>query len=215
MNKKLTLSFFFFLFCFANINAQNIFKLCIQTELEVPLEQVEFTITGTADATQIDNDVEGCYQFEIGGTSGTFSITPSKDINHLNGVDVADMFVTRNHILGLEIMSDFQVIACDLNSSSAIGGSNTVAGGLTTFDQVLLSNSILRKSSGPSTEIPSWIFFEPNSNPNGFVTIVNNVQFQAPLNGDMTVNLLAAKSGETSQKNLFLEHPIHFILRVK
>lgn len=198
MNKKLTLPFFLFLFCFANINAQNIFKICIQTELNEPLENVEFTITGNADATQIANDADGCYQFEIGNTAGTFSITPSKNINHLNGVDVADLFNISKHILGIEILSDFQVISSDLNTSSALGSNNSVAGGLTTFDMVLLSKSITRDSSDPILNIPSWIFYDPDSNMNGFVTIVNNIQEQAPLNSDVTVDLLAGKSADAN-----------------
>ena len=198
MNKKLTLYFFLFLFCFANANAQNLFKICIQTELDEPLENVEFTITGNADATQIDKDADGCYQFTIGNSPGTFSITPSKNINHLNGVDVADVLDIRAHILGMEVLSDFQVIAADLNSSSAVGSNNSVAGGLSTFDLVLLTKSILIDSSEPIQNIPSWIFFDPDSNMNGFVTIVNNIQNQAPLSSNITVNLLAGKSADAN-----------------
>ena len=196
MNKNITLSFFLFLFCFANINAQNLLKICIKTELDEQLEQVEFAITGNADITQINN-AAGCYQFEIGNAPGTFSITPSKDINHLNGVDVADLITIRKHVVGADLMSPFQVVSCDLNNSAVPGSNNSLGGGLTTFDMVLLHQSILKKTTLP-INLPSWIFFDPDNVSGDFVTIVNNFQAQAPLNGDWTVNLLAVKSGDAN-----------------
>ena len=195
MTKKLTLHLFLFLFCFANVNAQQLLKVCIKTELDEPLENVEFTITGNADVSQINN-AANCYQFEIGNAPGTFQITPSKNINHLNGIDVADIIAQRKHILAIESISDFQVIACDLNGSAAVGSNNSLAGGLTTFDMVLLSKSILRESSDPITNIPSWIFFDPTPNTGNFVTIQNFIQMETPLSNDLTVNLLAVKSGD-------------------
>jgi len=196
MNKKITLQLFIFFFCFANANAQNLLKICIKTELDEQLEDVEFVITGNADVNQINN-AAGCYQFAIGNTAGTFSITPSKNINHLNGVDVADIIAQRNYVLGMEPLSEFQLVACDLNSSGALGSNNSIAGGVTTYDMVLLNKSILRESSDPISNLPSWIFFDLLANNSGnFVTIVNNVQFEAPLNNDIKVELLAAKTGD-------------------
>ncbi|HLP92718.1 MAG TPA: T9SS type A sorting domain-containing protein, partial [Saprospiraceae bacterium] len=91
--------------------------------------------------------------------AATFTISPEKDDNPLNGVTTYDLVLMSKHILGLEpLNSPYKMIAADANKS----------GSITTFDIVELRKLIL----GIYTELPnntSWRFVDkafafPNPN---------------------------------------------------
>ncbi|MBK6996380.1 MAG: T9SS type A sorting domain-containing protein [Lewinellaceae bacterium] len=95
----------------------------------------------------------------------TFTISPEKDDNPLNGVTTYDLVLISKHILGVEPFdSPYKMIAADANKS----------GSITTFDMIELRKLIL----GIYTELPnntSWRFVDkafsfPNAN-NPFQTI--------------------------------------------
>jgi len=75
-------------------------------------------------------------------------ITPSKNINPLNGVTTYDLVLIQKHILGIELLdSPWKIIAADANQD----------GKVTTFDIITLRKLIL----GITTELPngkSWRF---------------------------------------------------------
>jgi hypothetical protein len=77
-----------------------------------------------------------------------FSVTPSKNINPLNGVSTYDLVLITKHILGIEMFdSPWKIIAADANQD----------GKVTTFDIVTLRKLIL----GITNELPngkSWRF---------------------------------------------------------
>ena len=76
------------------------------------------------------------------------TITPSKNINPLNGVTTYDLVLIQKHILGIELLdSPWKIIAADANQD----------GKVTTFDIITLRKLIL----GITTELPngkSWRF---------------------------------------------------------
>jgi hypothetical protein len=81
-----------------------------------------------------------------------FSVTPSKNINPLNGVTSFDLTLISKHILGIEALdSPYKMIAADVNQD----------GKITTFDIVILRKLIL----GITNELPngkSWRFLPDN-----------------------------------------------------
>lgn len=78
----------------------------------------------------------------------TFSFTAAKDGDDLNGVTILDLIAISNHILGLQPLSLYGMLAADANRSN----------GITTFDVVEVRKLVL----GIYTEFPnntSWRFF--------------------------------------------------------
>jgi hypothetical protein len=91
--------------------------------------------------------------------ASTFTVTPSKDDNPLNGVSTYDLVLMSRHILGqTPIQTPYAMIAADINNS----------GSITTFDIVELRKLIL----GVYTTFPvntSWRFVPQAFNfPNAF-----------------------------------------------
>ncbi len=81
-------------------------------------------------------------------TGSEFAVTPSKNINPLNGVSTYDLVLIQKHILGIELLdSPWKIIAADANQD----------GKVTTLDIITLRKLIL----GITTELPngkSWRF---------------------------------------------------------
>lgn len=99
--------------------------------------------------TSVNGLFQGC-----GGcqacTAGSYTITPTLELDPLNGVNTYDLILISRHILNLEpLNSPFKLIGADANKSGTI----------TTFDIVELRKLIL----GTYTELPtnkSWRFFD-------------------------------------------------------
>ncbi|MEZ4943271.1 MAG: T9SS type A sorting domain-containing protein [Saprospiraceae bacterium] len=103
-----------------------------------------FTMFNMSDAT-------GLYVFTNAiPMASNYTLTPTKDNDHLNGVSTFDLVLINKHILGLEPLGNsYKMIAADANSSRSI----------TTFDIVELRKLIL----GLYSELPSntsWRFVD-------------------------------------------------------
>jgi hypothetical protein len=137
----------------------------LKTEAAEGVEEVSLKISGTSALASpysfFDlSDTEGEYAVTNSvPMAATFTITPEKDDNPLNGVTTYDLVLISRHILGLEpLNSPYKMIAADANKS----------GSITTFDIVELRKLIL----GIYTELPnntSWRFVDkafefPNTN---------------------------------------------------
>jgi hypothetical protein len=97
------------------------------------------------------SDGQGAYMFPNMVPLGSdYTVTPTHDINPLNGVSTYDLVLMSKHILGLEPLgSPYKMIAADANKSNSI----------TTFDIVEVRKLIL----GIYTELPnntSWRFVD-------------------------------------------------------
>ncbi len=138
--------------------------------------------------------------------AGNFTITPYKDDDPLNGVTLLDLVAISKHILGLEPLSTYAMIAADANKSNSI----------TTFDIVELKKLLL----GIYSELPnntSWrfvdgdfVFFNP-ANPFQMVfpessTLVNiqsdtlEFSFVAVKIGDVDCSAIPGFQGEVPQE---------------
>ncbi len=97
------------------------------------------------------SDDAGLFQFPNAvPLSGSYTLTPTKDDNPLNGVTTYDLVLISKHILGLEpLATPYKMIAADANRS----------GSITTFDIVEFRKLIL----GIYNELPnntSWRFVD-------------------------------------------------------
>lgn len=119
----------------------------ISTEIDEGIANVAVDIEINGSINGITTDVDGSYSLPA-NTGDDVTITPSKDINPLNGVSTFDALLITKHILGTEPLdSPYKMIAADFNNS----------GGISTFDLLEMRKMILNIT----TEIPnntSWRF---------------------------------------------------------
>lgn len=117
----------------------------VHTESNQAVDLVEISCTGQSDFT---TDVTGVYEYTNLPVDASYTVTPSKNINLLNGVSTFDLFKINAHILAEEILdSPYKIIAADVNNSGSVSG----------FDIIQLRKAIL----GISDEFPnntSWRF---------------------------------------------------------
>ena len=140
-------------------------------------------------------------------TEGDYTISPSKDLDPINGVSTQDIVIISKHILGLEALnSPYKLIAADVNNSRSI----------TTLDLIQLRKLILSIDVKFSNNT-SWRFIDANyafpnrANPwlEQFPEIINiNNMDENMLNGDFVavkvgdVNGTANPGDEATTRNL-------------
>lgn len=96
---------------------------------------------------------DGLFAFQV-NVGDPCELTPSKDINYVNGVSVFDLFTIQRHILGdpAALGGDpYKIIAADANGDDEV----------TTFDLVELQSLVLNLNSDISTNT-SWRFVPAN-----------------------------------------------------
>ncbi len=99
---------------------------------KVEAVEVRFAKYNAATIMQ-ETNTEGNFDFEIEEGS-TYTVTPRKNSNLLNGVSTYDLVLVQRHILGIEVLdSPYKYIAADVNRSGTI----------TAFDMVQLRRVIL------------------------------------------------------------------------
>lgn len=105
----------------------------VKNESGVGVNNVSVSLTGSASATTSTN-ASGYYAFNNLTPGGSYTVTPEKDVFHLNGVSVADAILLSKHILGLQPLgSPYKMIAGDVNNDKK----------LTTIDLIHLRKLIL------------------------------------------------------------------------
>jgi hypothetical protein len=105
----------------------------IETEASQTVENVEITLSGSADGTYMTGE-DGAYNFSNLESGYDYSVTPQLDLEPLNGVSTFDLVLISKHILGVELLdSPYKVIAADVNNSKSV----------TTFDIVQLRKVLL------------------------------------------------------------------------
>ncbi|MCW5925117.1 MAG: HYR domain-containing protein [Saprospiraceae bacterium] len=123
----------------------------LKTESGAGLEDASVQLVSGASSQASSSDAQGAYAFpKAVPLGGSYTVTPTKDDNPLNGVSTYDLVLISRHILGLEpLSSPYRMIAADANKS----------GSITTFDIVELRKLIL----GLYDELPnntSWRFVD-------------------------------------------------------
>ncbi|MFT4758658.1 MAG: hypothetical protein ACI9XO_002611 [Paraglaciecola sp.] len=163
------------------------------TEANQSVEDVEVAINSGLMSGTVITTANG-YTLDV-MAGGDYTVTPSLDINPLNGVSTFDLVIMRKHILGTQLLSSpYKMIAADINNS----------GSITTLDMVNLRKLILQiETTFPNNT--SWRFvetaynFPQATNPwaeifpevvnvNNVNTPINNADFVAIKIGDLNGN---------------------------
>ncbi len=127
------------------------------------------TVKLTGDQTATTTTNNGGF-YSVTYTSGSnFTVTPSKNINKLNGVTVADATAIQQHVANIALLpAPFKRIAADVNKSNTI----------TTLDATLINQALLGNPNALAQIKTSWRFVPsaysfPNPNiPWGFPEII-------------------------------------------
>ncbi len=148
---------------------------------------------GSQDTVLTDDN--GYFLIDDAVAMAPYTITPSKDINLLNGVDAADLYYIQQHLLENDTLdSEYKMLAADVNNSGAI----------TTLDVLQASEAILLLTD----EFPnntSWRFVKT---PYDFVDVNNPFSsifpeaftFGIPLS-ENEVNFIGVKIGDVDESH--------------
>ncbi len=124
----------------------------IQTHWGTPMANVLVGLTGGATAST-RTDAGGNYAFPNLTPGQSYTVTPVRDTNDVNGVTTFDLTIINKHVLGLEALnSPWKIIAADANGSKSV----------TTID-IVESRKIILGLNTQFPAVPSWYFLPANT----------------------------------------------------
>lgn len=177
--------------------AASTFKICgkIIREDNVAVPNVLVTLSGGKSATTNTNSI-GEYCFDNLNANLSYTVKPSKNTDHKNGVNTGDVTAIRRHILALEkLNSPYKIIAADASKSNVVN----------TGDVTEIRKLILALISQFSTT-ESWSFVPEShvfSNPaNPFAASIPNSLIINNLNSNLSdQNFIGIKIGDVNLNN--------------
>ncbi len=197
-------------FCLTAINDCGSQTTCETVEVVLPLS--DYTIGGEinrADGTGIGQvmvactdqsdettDISGNYLFEGLPQGDNYEITPTKNINHRNGVTVLDIIDLRSHLLFIDTFNTpYQYIAADVNRN----------GSVTVFDLIIVQQMVLEAID----EFPqnnSWDFLPADYTFDYASQALSYTYPQSILISDLNsdelmIDFVGVKIGDTNESN--------------
>lgn len=128
-------------------------SVCAFTYYDAPIEGVNMGLGNT--------DASGCASF---GFIPDYTITPFKDGNARDGVDIMDLVAVYESVLGLRQLNPYQQLAADVSGT----------GGISTLDLVTLKNLVDGVTDNWPATVPVWRFLDKNHQIiNGNITPIN------------------------------------------
>ena len=163
----------------------------IQNEQGEEVEHVTIEVSGSNEMPSVTG-AAGTFNFPSIPTGNAYSVTPSKNMNHDNGVSTYDIVLISKHILGLKLFdSPYKMIAADANAS----------GSITTLDIIQIRKLILHIDEEYQYN-SSWRFVDASyvfSNPNNpFTDNFPEAVDIANLTSDKAANFIAIKVGDVN-----------------
>lgn len=155
--------------------------------------QVTMACTGQSD---LMTAADGSYLFENLPQGDNYEITPTKDINHRNGVTVLDIIDVRAHLLFIDtFVTPYQYIAADVNRN----------GSVTVFDLVLIQQMVL-EAIDLFPQNTSWDFLPADYTFDYASQALNYNYPQSILVNDLntdhlTADFIGVKIGDTNESN--------------
>ena len=148
-------------YCLTTLIVESVSNICAAPATEANIagiieteagEGIEMTTVGiNGGMMSYDTDEEGTYSMDV-PEGGDYTVIPSNDLDHDNGVTTFDIILIRQHILTASLLdSPYKMIAADVNNSESI----------TTSDIVALRSLILNPELGLTTNT-SWRFVDAN-----------------------------------------------------
>ncbi len=116
-------------------------SVCAFTYYDAPIEGVNMGLGNT--------DASGCASF---GFIPDYTITPFKEGNARDGVDIMDLVAVYESVLGLRQLNPYQQLAADVSGT----------GGITTLDLVTLKNLVDGVTDNWPATVPVWRFLDKN-----------------------------------------------------
>ena len=187
-------------FCTATLNVQDNMGVClngllvnvegsITTTTATNLQNAEVQLLGSEFGVEMTSE-NGEYAFPTMPMGGTYSVSPLKNDDYVNGVSTLDLVMIQRHILELEdLASPYKVIAADINNDEIIS-----AGDLLQLRKLILGTIMELPNNG------SWRFIDANYE---FVDATDPFSENLPesydieaINADMTVDFIAIKVGD-------------------
>lgn len=187
-------------YCTATLNVQDNMGVCpeglglkvegnIATATDILLQNAEVQLLGSELDLEMTN-LNGEYAFPLMPMGGTYSVSPLKNDDYVNGVSTLDLVMIQRHVLELEeLTSPYKIIAADINNDEVIS-----AGDLLQLRKLIL---------GTISELPnngSWRFIDANY---VFADAADPFAENLPesydievLNADMNVDFVAIKVGD-------------------
>jgi len=147
MNKRILFLAFFFSLTLG-LQAQDQLSLCLKDVNGEIIEQAVVETGGSTSVTLLQDTA--CHIFDVPNTTGNITLMPTKDINPTNGIDICDLMLFRNHLLGIgPALSPAQLYAADINNT----------GSLSSFDIIDFRRLILGIPN-PTPIKTSWTFWD-------------------------------------------------------
>lgn len=109
---------------------------------------VTLNLTGPENQSVVTGN-DGLYSFTV-STAGSYTITPTKTINLLNGVTTADATLIQQYVANIISFNTFQVVSADANKSNTI----------TTADASIVNQAFLGNPAAQTILKPSWTFVD-------------------------------------------------------
>jgi len=136
--------------------------------------------------------IDGTYAFGQMPIGGDYELKPSKNDNHMNGVNTLDLIMIQRHLLDIEALeSPYKLLAADVNNSESLNG----------VDLVELRKLIL----GIYAELPdntSWRFvdaeYEFADAHDPWSTEIAEIYDITALNSDMHIDFIGVKVGDVN-----------------
>ena len=98
----------------------------IFTEDEEMISDVIVEIAGVEGRDQM-TEADGFYAFNDLRLGDFYRVTPTRDIDHKNGINTIDLIIIQRHILGIAKMdSPYKIIAADVNNDNQVNGLDLV-----------------------------------------------------------------------------------------
>jgi uncharacterized repeat protein (TIGR01451 family) len=174
----------------------------VTRENDDAVEAVQVALSGQMSMSMMTGS-NGTYQFDDLPMGADYTVTPSRNDDHRNGVSTFDLILIQQHLLGMTpFTSPYKMIAADVNNS----------GSITTLDMIQIQQLIL----GTTIEFAnntSWRFVEEDfvfpvpTNP-WFTTFPEAITINNLNNDIMSNDFVAIKIGDvnySAQTTLFTD----------
>ena len=113
--------------CNDGLNQNTSVNGLVATTNNVPVTNATVVLEGAETFFGIITDDQGEYVFHEVPMYNDYTVTPSKDDEHLNGVSTLDLVLIQRHILQLdEFDSPYNIIAADINGSEKVSAADVV-----------------------------------------------------------------------------------------
>ena len=171
-------------------NARLVVQGDVMTESNIGIKDVNVALQGAEMNVLTANN--GIYTFNNVPFGSTYTVAPTKNDDHLNGISTLDLVMIQRHILGVEkLNSPYKLIAADVNNDKKITASD-----LTELRKLILG-VVTKFSANDSWKFfdKSYQFTDPLEAQTASLPLVYNIE---NIKTDMIINFIGVKIGDVN-----------------